>query len=214
MMVASAAGLPECAAEIATALQSRDGLSHDELRFPMPRLRPAGGFSIDPPLVYALTRLESNFDSTATSPVGARGLMQIMPATARYISGDRSYAPGRLAEPAVNLQIGQRYIAYLARQDGIDGDLLRVLASYNAGPGSFARWGVDMRDQDDPLLFLEAIPVPETRAFVRHVLVYSWLYAARMHLPSASLDALSAGEFPRFTPHAPRRRMASAGAGT
>ena len=211
MMVASAVGLPECAAEMATALQSRDGLSHDELRFPMPRLRPAGGFSIDPPLVYALTRLESNFDSAATSPVGARGLMQIMPATARYISGS---LPDRLDEPAVNLAIGQRYIAYLARQDGIDDDLLRVLASYNSGPGNFARWGTDLQDHDDPLLFLEAIPVPETRAFVRHALVYSWLYAARMHLPSTSLDAMSAGEFPRFTPHASRRRIASAAAGT
>ncbi|WP_158932826.1 lytic transglycosylase domain-containing protein [Acidisphaera sp. S103] len=209
MMVASAAGLPDCAAEMATALQSRDGLSHEELRFPMPRLRPAGGFSIDPPLVYALARSESNFDSAATSPVGARGLMQIMPATARYISGDLSQAPDRLDEPSVNLEIGQRYVAYLARQDGIGGDLLRVLASYNSGPGSFGRWGADLHDHDDPLLFMEAIPVPETRAFVRHVLVYSWLYAARMHLPSTSLDALSAGEFPRFTPHVPRRRMAS-----
>jgi soluble lytic murein transglycosylase-like protein len=214
MMVASAAGLTDCAAEMATALQSLDGLSHDELRFPMPRLRPAGGFSIDPPLVYALTRLESNFDSSATSPVGARGLMQIMPATARYISGDLVQAPGRLDEPAVNLAIGQRYVAYLARQDGIDDDLLRVLASYNSGPGNFARWGADIHDHDDPLLFLEAIPVTETRNFVRHVLVYSWLYAARMHLPSSSLDALSSGEFPRFTPHAPRRRIASAAEGT
>jgi soluble lytic murein transglycosylase len=213
MMVASAGGLPECAAQMATALQSRDGLSHDELRFPMPRLRPAGGFSIDPPLVYALTRLESNFDSAATSPVGARGLMQIMPATARYISGDQSHAPERLAEPAFNLEIGQRYIAYLAGQDGIDNDLLRVLASYNSGPGNFSRWGADIHDGDDPLLFMEAIPVPETRSFVRHVLVYSWLYAARMHLPSSSLDALSAGEFPRFTPHEPRRRMALSDAG-
>jgi soluble lytic murein transglycosylase-like protein len=207
MMVVSAAGLGECAADMATSLQSRDGLSHDELRFPMPRLRPAGGFSIDPPLVYALTRLESNFDSAATSPVGARGLMQIMPATARYIS-DQIHAPDRLSEPAFNLEIGQRYIAYLARQDGIDNDLLRVLASYNSGPGNFARWGADMHDRDDPLLFIEAIPVPETRNFVRHALVYSWLYAARMHLPSSSLDALSAGEFPRFTPSVPRRRMA------
>ena len=74
-------------------LQSEDGHRHDELRFPVPRLRPAGGFSIDPTLVYALTRLESNFDPAATSPAGARGLMQIMPATAQYITGDLFYAP-------------------------------------------------------------------------------------------------------------------------
>ena len=208
LMVASAAGLTDCAAQMAAVLQSQDGHRHDELRFPMPRLRPAGGFSIDPPLVYALTRSESNFDSAAISRAGARGLMQIMPATAQYISGDPFYAPARLHEPASNLEIGQRYIAYLARQDGIDNDLLRVLASYNSGPVSFLRWGAAMHDRDDPLLFIEAIPIPETRTFVQHVLVYSWIYAARMHLPSSSLDALSAGEFPRFTPIRPERTMA------
>jgi soluble lytic murein transglycosylase-like protein len=208
LMVASAAGLTDCAAQMAALLQSKDGHRHDELRFPMPRLRPAGGFSIDPPLVYALTRLESNFDSEAISPAGARGLMQIMPSTANYIAGDASYAAGRLHEPAFNLQIGQRYVSYLARQDGIDNDLLRVLASYNSGPGSFIRWDADLRDHDDPLLFIEAIPVKETRTFVQHALFYSWIYAARMHLPSSSLDALSAGEFPRFTPAGPERKMA------
>jgi soluble lytic murein transglycosylase len=208
LMVASAAGLTDCAAQMAAALQSQDGHRHDELRFPMPKLRPAGGFSIDPPLVYALTRSESNFDTEAISRAGARGLMQIMPATAQYISGDPFYAPDRLHEPAANLAIGQRYIAYLARQDGIDNDLLRVLASYNSGPVNFLRWGAEMHDRDDPLLFIETIPVAETRTFVQHVLVYSWIYAARMHLPSSSLDALSAGEFPRFTPARPERRMA------
>lgn len=208
LMVASAAGLTDCAAEIAASLQSRDGGRHDELRFPMPRLRPAGGFSIDPPLVYALTRLESNFDPNAISPAGARGLMQIMPATAQYITGNLFYAPDRLHEPAVNLDIGQRYVAYLARQDGIDNDLLRILASYNSGPGSFSRWSANLRDDGDPLMFIEAIPVAETRAFVQHALVYSWIYAARMHLPAPSLDELSAGEFPRFTPSRVERRVA------
>jgi soluble lytic murein transglycosylase-like protein len=213
MMVASAAGLTDCAAQMAAWLQAQDGRRHDELRFPMPRLRPAGGFSIDPSLVYALTRLESNFDPGAISPAGARGLMQIMPATAQYITGDLFYAADRLHEPASNLAIGQRYVSYLAQQDGIDHDLLRILASYNSGPGSFGRWGATLRDQGDPLLFIEAIPVPETRAFVQHVLVYSWIYAARMHLPAESLDALAAGEFPRFTPSGAERRMVLAAPG-
>jgi soluble lytic murein transglycosylase len=200
LMVTAAAGLTDCAAQMAALLQSEDGDRHDELRFPVPRLRPAGGFSIDPTLVYALTRLESNFDAGAISSAGARGLMQIMPATAQYLTGDMFYAPARLHEPASNLAIGQRYIAYLARQDGIDNDLLRILASYNSGPGSFSRWGADLHDNGDPLLFLETIPVAETRHFVQHVLLYSWIYAARMHLPAPSLDALAADEFPRFEP--------------
>ena len=58
-----------------------------------------------------------------------------------------------------------------------------MLASYNSGPGNFLRWGSEICDNSDPLLFIEAIPVTETRAFVAHALVYSWIYAARMHLP-------------------------------
>ncbi|MDR3531585.1 MAG: lytic transglycosylase domain-containing protein [Rhodopila sp.] len=208
LMVASATGLTDLAAQMASLLQSQDGHRHDELRFPVPRLRPAGGFRVDPTLVYAVTRLESNFNTGAISPAGARGLMQIMPATAQYITGDSLYDPGRLHEPSSNLEIGQRYITYLARQEGIENDLIRVLASYNSGPGNFLRWSADVRDNGDPLLFIEAIPVAETRAFVLHALVYSWIYAARMHLPAPSLDTLSADEFPRFTPREQERRIA------
>jgi soluble lytic murein transglycosylase-like protein len=174
----------------------------------MPRLHPAGGFSVDPALVYALTRLESNFDAAAISRAGARGLMQIMPITAQYITGDLFYSPERLHEPSSNLQIGQRYISYLSRQDGIDHDLIRMLASYNSGPGNFLRWGPDIHDDGDPLLFIEAIPVAETRSFVTQALIYSWIYAAQLHLPAPSLDDLAAGEFPRFTPLVHERKMA------
>jgi soluble lytic murein transglycosylase-like protein len=207
MMVAAAAGLTDCAAQMAAALQSEDGHRHEELRFPLPRLRPAGGFSVDPALVYALTRLESNFDPAAISPAGARGLMQIMPATAQYITGDLFYAAARLHEPSSNLQIGQRYINYLSQQDSIHNDLISILASYNSGPGNFQRWGPEIRDNGDPLLFIEAIPIDETRAFVAHALIYSWIYAARMHLPAPSLDDLADGEFPRFTPVVGGRTM-------
>ena len=213
MMVASAAGFADSAAQMAALLQSHDGHQHDELRFPMPRLHPAGGFTVDPTLVYALTRIESNFNSGAVSPAGARGLMQIMPVTAQYITGDLFFEPERLHEASSNLEIGQRYLTYLSRQDGISSDLLRILASYNSGPGNFLRWSPDIHDGGDPLLFLEAIPVAETRAFVSHALIYAWIYAARMHLPATSLDDLSAGEFPRFTQPPQERRMASVAAG-
>ena len=207
MMVAASAGFTDCATQMADLQQSRDGNRRVGLGFPMPRLRPAGGFSIDPALVYAVTRLESNFDTEAVSPAGARGLMQIMPATAQYLTGDLLYAPERLHEASSNLAIGQRYLSYLSRQDGIDKNLIKMLASYNSGPGNFLRWGPEIRDNSDPLLFIEAIPVTETRTFVAHALVYSWIYAARMHLPAPSLDDLAAGEFPRFTPLEQERRM-------
>ena len=79
-------------------MQGEDGLPRDVARFPVPRLEPRGGFRVDPALVYALTRLESNFNRGVVSRAGARGLMQLMPVTAGYIGNDRSLAG---AAPAV-----------------------------------------------------------------------------------------------------------------
>ena len=200
LLVGCAAGLTDFAARLAAEMDAASGTVVNEFQIPMPRLLPADGFSVDPALVYAVTRLESNFDNGAISAVGARGLMQIRPETAQYISGD-TFLPGeQLHDPGLNLKLGQRYIRYLADQEGVDHDLLRVLAAYNAGPGSVARWQATLRDDGDPLLFIEAIPNDQTRAFVQAVLTYSWIYAARLHLPAPSLDEMAAGEFPRFTP--------------
>ncbi len=199
LRVAREAGFTDLAAQIAAAGQAADGRPRDFDRFPVPRLRPRGGFRVDAALVYALTRLESNFDAQAVSPVGARGLMQLMPETAGYIAGE-GVSGERLRDPGVNLDLGQRYVSHLATLDVVGGDLLRLLASYNAGPGNVGQWA--MRDRDDPLLFIEAIPLRETRAFVQRALTYAWIYAARLRLPSPSLDQMAAGAFPRFTPPA------------
>ncbi len=177
----------------------------DQGALPVPLLRPRNGFRIDPALVYALARLESNFDAAAVSPAGARGLMQIMPVTAGYLAGQ---AEGqvehvaawkeRLRDPGLNLDLGQRYLLYLAEHGAVAGDMLRLLASYNAGPGNVARWSATIRDEGDPLLFIEAIPSEVTRLYVQRALTYTWLYAARLHLPAPSLDDLAAGRFPVF----------------
>lgn len=200
LLVAATAGLNDLATQLASLLHLADGRHFDEAGFPIPRLRPSGGFRVDPALVYALTRMESNFNSGATSRAGATGLMQIMPATANYVAAGLTDAGDRLHDPAFNLEVGQRYVTYLARQDGIDSDLIRLLAGYNVGPGNILHWIGDIRDDDDPLLFMEAIPVRETRNFVADVLAASWIYAAKLHRPAPSLDSLAAGEFPRFTP--------------
>jgi soluble lytic murein transglycosylase len=201
-LVASNAGLMDLAAQFAALTEVAEGHPSDASTLKLPPLHPTGGFRIDPSLVYALTRLESDFDSGAVSPSGARGLMQIMPYTARFITGDPSLDGSRLRDPAFNLALGQRYVAYLATQDDVGGDLIRMLASYNIGPTSFSRLNDTIRYDNDPLLFIEAIPNPETRAFVRHGLTYSWIYAARLGRRPPGLDALVAGEFPRFTPAA------------
>jgi soluble lytic murein transglycosylase len=195
MLVAGRAGLFDLAADLAAVMQEQTGQALDGDRFPVPRLRPRNGFLMDPALVYALTRIESNFDPTAVSSEGAQGLMQLMPQTAGYMA--RGHAP--LHDPAVNLDLGQRYVAYLAGHDAVEGDLIRLLASYNSGPAAFARWSDDIRDFHDPLLFIESIPTDETRSFVQRALAFTWIYAARLHLPTPSLDALAADRFPRFS---------------
>jgi soluble lytic murein transglycosylase-like protein len=210
LLVVSGVGLTDMAAQLAELTAAADGEPHDDLRFPVPPLHPADGFRVDPALVYALARLESNFDAGAVSAAGARGLMQLMPVTAHYLAGDTSSPDENLHDPAWNLALGQRYLNYLAQQDGIGDDLIRLLASYNGGPNGVARWSATMQDGGDPLLFIEAIPNDETRAFVEHALTYTWIYAARLHLPAASLDELAADEFPRFTPLSDRGRIAAA----
>lgn len=143
LAVAAAAGMTDLGAQLASLQQSADGRPRDFARFPVPRLRPSHGFRTDPALVYALVRQESNFNAAAVSRAGARGLMQIMPATASYITGDASLRRGgvrRLHDPSFSLEVGQRYLHYLARHDQVGGDLIRVLAAYNNGPGNLARW--------------------------------------------------------------------------
>ncbi|WP_328734924.1 lytic transglycosylase domain-containing protein [Falsiroseomonas selenitidurans] len=201
LVVANQAGMADLAARLASLSQSADGRPRDFARFPLPRLEPMHGFRMDPALLYALARQESNFNPGAVSPAGARGILQIMPATASYVTGDSSLRGAnvaRLHDPGFSLEVGQRYVHYLARSGQVDGDLIRLLAAYNNGPGNLSRWLPAVRHRTDPFLFIESIPVGETRLFVQRVLAYSWIYAARLGLPSPSLDALATGRFPRF----------------
>jgi len=154
--------------------------------------------------------VESNFDPSAVSAAGARGLMQLMPVTALSVGSDELQSDGSLHDPAVNLELGQRYVLLLAAEDAIDGDLLRLLASYNAGPSAYLHWAPTIHDNDDPLLFIEAIPFDETRHFVERALTYTWIYAARLHVPAPSLDEMAAGQFPRFTPAPGEGKIATA----
>ncbi len=201
LVIASQAGMPDTAMRLAGLAESGDGRPRDFARFPLPRWAPTGGYRTDPALLLALARMESNFEPGAVSAAGARGIMQIMPVTAGYVTGQRSLAGRdrhRLHEPEFNLEVGQRYIEYLARHPGVDGDLIHLIGAYNSGPGSLARWAPIVQHKGDPLLFLEAIPIHETRRHVQTVLTYSWVYASRLGRPSSSLDALAAGRWPRY----------------
>ena len=191
LVVARAAGLGELAAQLEAASQPAT------VHLPATVLRPAGGFRIDPALVYALARLESNFDSAAISRTGARGMMQIMPSTASFVLNGTRGRPIQLHDPATNLDLGQRVLLQLAQVDVVGTDMIRLLAAYNAGHGTFTRWLDTMQHTNDPLLFIASIPGDETRAYVPRALAYTWLYAAQLGIPSPSLDDLAAGRWPR-----------------
>ena len=174
------------------------------------RLRPASGFLVDPPLVYALVRHELNFHAAAVSSSGARGLMQIMPSTAHAVAGEQAQT---LQKPEVNLAIGQKLMLTLADDDVIDGDLIRLLAGYGQGQGGLRKWVDDgARRRRSPDVRRGDPQREHQRPYIKDALVYSWHYAAQLHLPASSLDALAAGRYPRLVRAGADARSVNGGA--
>lgn len=169
-------------------------------RFPTPKWTPVGGWKIDPALVYAHALQESVFRTGAVSPAGARGLMQIMPAAAKDHAGDLGYTGNAsdLNKPEVNLAFGQRHLDMLRSQAGTQGLLPKVMAAYNAGPAPVARWNYEIKDQGDPLLWIESVPYWETRGYVNIVMRNYWMYERQAGGPSESRTALAQGLWPTF----------------
>jgi soluble lytic murein transglycosylase-like protein len=197
ILVANAVGLTQFADELRNDSDAAEAAIG---KFELPLLRPAGGFRMDPAFVYAVVRHESNFHPLAVSSVGARGLMQVMPATAVGIGAIEDGQLDRLNDPSINLAVGQRYLIQLADNPLVGGDLLKLIAAYGEGPAGMNHWAETVRDHGDPFVFLEAIPSPAMRQFVEDVLAFHWQYAAALRLRASSLDDLANGTYPRFTP--------------
>jgi soluble lytic murein transglycosylase len=124
---------------------------------------------LDPALVAAVIYTESHFRDGQTSSAGALGLMQLTPATARYIahkSGGTQFVVDDLATPQVNISYGTYYLRYLLRR--YDGNEDFALAAYNAGEGNVDKWIAAARERDRALT-IDAIPYAETRAYVSRV---------------------------------------------
>jgi len=129
----------------------------------------AKGAGLDPAFVAGLIRQESNFNPQAVSVAGARGLMQLMPSVAQSIAaslGIRPWSASRLFDPGINITLGVNHLAPLVKHEP---DLARALAAYNAGESRVVRWN-RRRGADDPEVFTERIPFPETRDYVKNVL--------------------------------------------
>ncbi|HEX3532626.1 MAG TPA: transglycosylase SLT domain-containing protein [Gemmatimonadaceae bacterium] len=124
---------------------------------------------LDPVLVAALIRQESNFNPLATSPVGARGLMQLMPDVGKTLAGAKGISPWNpdmLYEPATNIKLGTAHLSTLMRKYP---EVVKSLAAYNAGESRVVKWSTKT-GADDPEVFTERIPFVETRDYVRTIL--------------------------------------------
>ena len=167
----------------------------DATRYPMPVLEPEGGFTIERALVYAIVRKETGFNASARSGAGAYGMMQVMPGTAAQMTGDRDFIahPDRLLQPATNLRLGQVYVNRVLQMPALQGDLLRAVASYNAGPGPMVAAVRKLGPDADPLLLIETIDVPQARDYVEKVVAAYWIYQRMFGGPLNTLDAVASG---------------------
>ncbi|YCH32443.1 murein transglycosylase [Erwinia sp. D4-22] len=134
--------------------------------------------AIPPGYAMAIARQESAWNPKARSPVGAAGLMQVMPATASHTVKMYSI-PGyvnssQLLDPQTNIQIGTQYLEYVYQQ--FDQNRIFSSAAYNAGPGRVRTWQRISNGQLDAVAFIETIPFSETRGYVKNVLAYDAYY--------------------------------------
>ena len=184
--LATRLGLPDQAVAIARRA-GRDGLVLPEAGWPVAVEPPAG--AVEAAVVLGLVRQESSFDLQAVSPAGARGLMQLMPATAAGVAqrlGEPASLNALTADAAYNMRLGTDYLRGLL--DRFDGALPLALAGYNAGPSRVAEWlaahGDPALGEVDMIDWIELIPFSETRNYVQRVVENVVIYRARQGKPA------------------------------
>lgn len=205
MAYAANKNLSAVAMQLAQTQAHPDGGYYDAALYPLIPWKPKDGYTVDRALVHAIIRQESKFNPSAVSHRGAQGLMQVMPSTADYIIGKALFknkdSHAQLRDPQTNLEVGQRYIEKLLYQDHVDTELFSLVVAYNAGPGNLRKWKREMAEmKDDPLLFIESIPMGETRAYVERVMSNYWIYRLRMKQSVPSLDAVAGGQWAQYVP--------------
>jgi soluble lytic murein transglycosylase len=158
----------------------------------IPQFRSLLDQRVDPALVHALSRQESEFNAAAKSPVGASGLMQLMPSTAKAVAKayNVKFDARQLTDAAYNTQLGEAHLRQLI--DSYGGSYFLSLAAYNAGGGRVADWMKqfgDPRDPNvDPIDWIERIPFTETRNYVIKIMETLQLYRSRLEGPKDALQ--------------------------
>jgi soluble lytic murein transglycosylase len=155
------------------------------LRYPMPfkeQLSPiAKNIDLNLAWAYGLIRQESRFITNASSSVGASGLMQVMPNTAKYVAkkiGMNSYTNERLKETQTNLTLGSHYLNMVLKD--LDDSWVLASAAYNAGPSRPKSWRERLNQSTEGAIFVESIPFNETRTYVKNVLANASYYSLLM----------------------------------
>lgn len=182
--LAEGLGAHDLAIFIAEAAERR-GFPLDHVSFPDNGVPTTKVAEVDPAAIFAVARQESRFRSDAVSSAGARGLMQLMPGTARETAAKvgLKYSKARLtSDPEYNALLGSTYLAQ--QLETFDRSLILAAAAYNAGPGNARKWiraFGDPRSEDvDPVIWVEFIPYEETRKYVQRVLGNYMVYRARL----------------------------------
>ena len=167
--------------------------------YPIPKWK-TDRFKIkDNALLYSISRQESGFNPRAKSYANALGVMQVLPSTAAFIMNDKFYRyrakKHLLYNLNNNLKIGAKYIDFLLGLDLINNNVLKMLASYNAGPGNFKKWTKKAHYKEkDPLLMIESLPARQTRNYIKLVLTNLWIYRSRLNEVPYIIPALASGE--------------------
>ena len=202
LRLAVALNLPASQVRLARE-QSRSGNDLvDAALYPIPSWIPSDGLKLDRAVLYAVMRQESNFIQHAKSHAGARGVMQLMPATASFIGRDRSLRSSKLRklfDPEFNMSLGQKYLIYLLEKETTAENMFLVAIAYNAGPGNLAKWLRTIDHGDDWLLFIESLTKRETRNYVERVMANLWAYRSRLGQATPTLDSIAKGFWPSFT---------------
>lgn len=164
----------------------RTQAEHDfTLRFLMPyrdiMQRATDEVGLDMAWAYGLVRQESRFIMNARSSAGAHGLMQVMPATAKWVArkiGMGDFSPSMMGDPNINIVLGTNYMSMVLTD--LDSSLTLASAAYNAGPGRPKSWRSSLQRRVEGAIFAETIPFAETRTYVKNVLSNATYYAALM----------------------------------
>jgi soluble lytic murein transglycosylase len=188
--IAALAGL----ADRAIGAAERTVSLHDySRRYPVPHREPfaaaARQWDLNDALLFGIVRQESRFNADVKSRVGATGLMQLMPATARWIAKQipiDGYRPARLVQPETNIAMGTYYFRRVLTELG---DPVLATAGYNAGPGRARRWQ-DAKSIEGAI-YAESIPFTETRDYVKKVMTNTWFYTHRLTGKTVSLRQLT-----------------------